>query len=298
MARAHNVTPAQAWVLAARPKTLPAALAPVIVGIGLAYADGAFSPLPALAAAVGALLIQIGVNLANDYFDYVKGIDTTDRTGPTRVTQSGLIPPDRVKIGMILTFAAAATVGVYLTAVAGWPILVIGIASIVSAIAYTGGPYPLGSHGLGDLFVFIFFGLVAVAGTYYVQALTVTPLVLAAAVPMGSLATAILVVNNLRDIDTDRRAAKRTLAVMIGPRATRLEYVLLLAAAYIVPVWHWFADGESAWALLPLASLPLAFQLVRMIYGGAAGSALNDALAKTARLELIFSLLFAAGLVL
>ncbi|RME47470.1 MAG: 1,4-dihydroxy-2-naphthoate polyprenyltransferase [Chloroflexi bacterium] len=286
------------WALAARPKTLPAALAPVVVGTALAYRDGAFSALPALAAAVGALLIQIGVNLANDYFDYVKGVDTSDRVGPTRVTQSGLIPPEQVRRGMLITFGLAAAVGLYLVAVGGWPILVIGVASIVSAVAYTGGPYPLGSHGLGDLFVFLFFGLAAVAGTYYVQALTLTPVAMVSAVPMGTLATAILVVNNLRDIETDRRAGKRTLAVMIGERATRLEYVFLLAVAYVTPLWLWLGGHGPAWVLLPWASLPLAVRVTRMITRGTRGPALNVALARTAQLELVFGLLFAAGLVL
>jgi 1,4-dihydroxy-2-naphthoate octaprenyltransferase len=298
MTHIKQTSETQAWMMAARPKTLPAALSPVIVGIALAFRDGAFSPLPALAAAVGALLIQIGVNFANDYFDYVKGVDTADRAGPTRVTQSGLIPPGRVKRGMIFTFVLAAVVGLYLVAVGGWLILIIGIASIVSAIAYTGGPYPLGSHGLGDLFVFIFFGLAAVVGTYYVQALRLTPLVVVAAIPMGTLATAILVVNNLRDIDTDRRAGKRTLAVMMGPRATHVEYVLLLAVAYITPPWLWLAGRASAWVLLPWASLPLAVGVTRMVTGGKTGPALNEALAKAARLELVFGFLFAVGLAL
>lgn len=284
--------------MAARPKTLPAAMAPVVVGIALAYRDGVFAPLPALAALVGALLLQIGVNLANDYHDYVKGVDAVDRMGPTRVTQSGLIPPAQVRVGVILTFAAAAGVGLYLIAVAGWPILVVGLAAIISAVAYTGGPYPLGSHGLGDLFVFIFFGLVAVAGTYYVQALTVTPTALIAAVPMGLLATAILVVNNLRDVDTDRRAGKRTLAVIIGAPASRLEYALLVAIAYLVPAWLWLAEGASTWMVLPWASLPLVVQVMKTVVGGTRGRALNEALAQTAQLELVYGLLFALGLVL
>ncbi len=285
-------------MMAARPKTLPAALSPVIVGIALAYRDGALSLLPALAAAAGALLIQIGVNLANDYFDYVKGVDAADRAGPTRVTHSGLIPPAQVKRGMVFTFALAALVGVYLVVVGGWPILAIGVASIVSAVAYTGGPWPLGSHGLGDLFVFIFFGLAAVIGTYYVQALRVTSLVVAAAIPMGALATAILVVNNLRDINTDRRAGKRTLAVIIGPRATRREYGLLVAIAYATPILLGLAGITSFWVLLPWLSLPLAVQLLRMMFGGVSGPALNQALAETARLELVFGILFAIGLIL
>ncbi|MFQ5593483.1 MAG: 1,4-dihydroxy-2-naphthoate polyprenyltransferase [Anaerolineae bacterium] len=298
MAQTERVSRTQAWMMAARPKTLPAALAPVIVGIALAYRDGAFSVLPALGAAVGALLIQVGVNLANDYFDYVKGVDAADRAGPTRVTQSGLIPPEQVKRGMVLTFALAALVGVYLVVVGGWFILAIGVASIASAVAYTGGPWPLGSHGLGDLFVFIFFGLAAVVGTYYVQAVRLTLLVVVAAVPMGTLATAILVVNNLRDIETDRRAGKRTLAVIIGPRASRREYGLLVAIAYATPVLLWLAGVASPSVLLPWLSLPLTVPLVRMMFGGVRGPALNQALAQTARLELVFGILFAIGLIL
>lgn len=298
MIQTESVSRTQAWTMAARPKTLPAALAPVIVGIALAYRDGDFSALPALAAAVGALLIQIGVNLANDYFDYVKGVDAADRAGPTRVTQSGLIPPGQVKRGMFFTFALAALVGVYLVVVGGWPILAIGVASVVSAVAYTGGPWPLGSHGLGDLFVFIFFGLAAVIGTYYVQAVRLTPLVVVAAIPMGTLATAILVVNNLRDIETDRRAGKRTLAVIVGPQVTRWEFGLLFAIAYATPPLLWLAGATSPWVLVPWLSLPLALQLVRMIFGGVSGPALNKALAETARLELVFGVLFAVGLIL
>ena len=298
MAQTERVSRTQAWMMAARPKTLPAALAPVIVGVALAYRDGAFSALPALAAAVGALLIQIGVNLANDYFDYVKGVDAADRAGPMRVTQSGLIPPGQVKHGMVLTFALATLVGVYLVAVGGWFILAVGAASIVSAVAYTGGPWPLGSHGLGDLFVFIFFGLAAVIGTYYVQALRLTSLVVVAAIPMGTLATAILAVNNLRDIDTDRRAGKRTMAVIMGPRATRREYGLLLAISYATPLLLWLAGAASPWVLMPWLSLPLTVHLGRMMFGGVSGPALNKALAESARLELVYGVLFAIGLIL
>lgn len=273
-------------------------MAPVVVGIALAYRDGVFTPLPALAALACALLLQVGVNVANDYYDHVKGVDAADRLGPTRVTQSGLIPPEQVRLGMILVFAAAALVGVYLVLVGGWPILIVGAASIVSALAYTGGPYPLSSHGLGDLFVFIFFGLVAVAGTYYVQALTLTRLVLIAAIPMGTLAAAILVVNNLRDIDTDRRAGKNTLAVIVGGQITRVEYVVLLAVAYLVPAWLWLAESASMWVILPWGSLPLAFQVGKTIASGAKGRVLNAALAQTARLELVFAFLFGIGLVI
>ena len=287
----------RAWILATRPRTLPAAIAPVVVGVALAQADGLLAPLPALAALVGALLLQIGANLANDYFDYVKGADVPGRQGPTRVAQSGLISLPHLRIGIAVIFGLVAVVGLYLVAVGGWPILVVGLAALLSAVAYTGGPYPLGYHGLGDLFVFLFFGLVAVGGTYYVQALTLAPAVVIAAIPVGALTTAILVVNNLRDIDTDRPAGKRTLAVQIGRRGTRLEYLLLLALAYAVPPLFWAAGWSSGWVLLPWLSLPLALRSARTILQ-ADGPALNLALAATANLALAFSLLFALGLIL
>lgn len=211
----------EAWILAARPRTIPASVAPVAVGTAAAYHDGALAVLPALAALAVSMLLQVGVNLANDYFDYAGGIDSPDRLGPTRVTQSGLIEPGRVKAGMACVFCLAALMGLYLVFVGGVPILLAGIASIAAALAYSGGPYPLASHGLGDLFVFIFFGLVAVGGTYYVQALSLTPMALLVAVPPGLLITAILVVNNLRDIHTDRRSGKRTLAVILGAGGSR-----------------------------------------------------------------------------
>jgi 1,4-dihydroxy-2-naphthoate octaprenyltransferase len=298
MTQASTVSPGRAWLQAIRPKTLPAAVAPVLVGTALAWADGVFAPLPALAALVGALLIQIGTNLANDYFDYVKGTDIAGRKGPTRVAQSGLLPLGQIRAGIVMTFGLVALVGLYLVAVGGWPILVAGIASLVSAIAYTGGPFPTGYHGLGDLFVFLFFGLVAVSGTYYVQALVLTPVVVIAAVPVGVLTTAILVVNNLRDIDTDGPTGKRTLAVMIGPKATRLEYVLLLVVAYVVPLLLWLTGWTPARVLLPWLTVPLAWRLVRTIYQTSAGPPLNKTLAGTANLDLVFSLFFAIGLVL
>ncbi len=287
-----------AWTQAARPRTLPAAIAPVVLGSALAIADGHFAWLPALAALMVALLLQIGVNLANDYFDYVKGIDTRDRLGPRRVTQSGLIPARQVKIGMLLTVAASLIPGFYLLILGGWPVFLIGLACICAALAYSGGPFPLASHGLGDFFVFIFFGLVAVGGTYYVQALQLTRMVLLMGVIEGLLITAILVVNNLRDIDTDRRTGKRTLAVMIGERGSRLEYLLLLGTAYAIPFVLWLGERQSAWLTLPSLSLPLAVSLMRFIWKSAGGPALNQALASTASLALIYSLLLAAGLVL
>jgi 1,4-dihydroxy-2-naphthoate octaprenyltransferase len=288
----------QAWLLAIRPKTLLAAVSPVLVGMGLALADGVFALLPALAALVGATLIQVGTNLANDYFDYVKGADVAERKGPTRVAQSGLIALAHLRMGIIVTFALASLVGLYLVVVGGWPILLLGIVSLLSALAYTGGPFPFGYHGLGDLFVFLFFGLAAVCGTYYVQALTINARVVVAAIPAGTLSTGILVVNNLRDIETDRQTGKRSLAVILGPRATRLEYVLLMALAYSIPLLLWLGGGASAWILLPWLSLPLALQLARTICTTVEGPPLNKALAGTANLELVFSILFAIGLIL
>jgi 1,4-dihydroxy-2-naphthoate octaprenyltransferase len=286
----------RAWLLAARPKTLPAAVGPVLVATALASADGRFVPGPALAALIGALLLQIGSNFANDYFDFFKGADNEGRLGPVRVTASGLIQPHQLRWGMVVVFGLAALVGLYLIYVGGWPILVVGVASIVAAIAYTGGPFPFGYYGLGDLFVFIFFGLVAVCGTYYVQALTVTPTALIVAVPVGVLITNILVVNNLRDIDTDRRAGKRTLAVVMGRRATRIEYLILLGIAYAVPLILYWQFAWSAWIFLPWLTLPLAVPLVRAVLDARDGPTLNKTLAGSARLSLLFSLSLAIGL--
>jgi 1,4-dihydroxy-2-naphthoate octaprenyltransferase len=284
------------WMLAIRPKTLPAAVSPVIVGTAMAVADKEFKILPALAALVGALLLQIGVNLANDYFDYKKGIDTNERLGPIRVTHSGLIPTAHVKSAMLIIFGLVVLVGIYLSSVGGWPILIAGIASILSALAYSGGPYPLASHGLGDLFVFVFFGLVAVCGTYYVQSLRFTSLIPLTAVPVGLLITAILVVNNLRDITTDRLARKNTLAVRLGEWGTRIEYILLLAGSYAFPIFLVIAGKVSSLALLPLVSLPMAVIQSRNICRGE-GRVLNKGLAGTAQLALVFCILFSIGLI-
>lgn len=290
------ISPARTWLLAARPKTLPAALAPVLVGTALALHDGAFALLPALAALLGALLLQIGSNFANDYFDFFKGADTPERLGPLRVTASGLISPGQLRWGMVVVFGLAALDGLYLIQVGGWPILAVGVASILAALLYTGGPFPFGYYGLGDLFVFVFFGLVAVCGTYYVQALTLTWPAVVAAVPPGLLITAILVVNNLRDIETDAKAGKRTLAVMIGRAATRWEYRILLGVAYLLPLLLWLGYGYSFLVLLPWLTLPLPIQLIDKISTKVDGSSLNHALAGTARLSLAFSLLLAVGL--
>jgi 1,4-dihydroxy-2-naphthoate octaprenyltransferase len=311
MTETANVSRRDAWLMATRPHTLPAAAAPVIVGTGLAVHEGVFAPVPALAALVGAALIQIGTNLANDYYDALAGVDTDEREGFTRVTQSGLIPPERVKRATYATFALAILLGTYLVYVGGVPILVLGLASVASGLAYAGGPYPLGSHGLGDLFVFLFFGVFAVTGTFYVQAVsvlaapfplwippgTVTTASVVASLPVAALSTAILVVNNVRDIDTDRKAGKRTLAVIVGLRASQAEYVALLALAYVVPIWFWLGAGFDPLVVLPLGTVPYAVSVTTTVLSDRSGPALDDALARTAKLLAAFSALFAIGVV-
>jgi 1,4-dihydroxy-2-naphthoate polyprenyltransferase len=285
------------WIIAARVRTLPAAAAPVVVGTGAAIGAGNFAFFPALAALVGALLLQIGANFANDLFDFLRGVDTAARVGPVRVTQAGLLTPRQVRAGMWTVFAVAALIGVYLIRAGGWPVVLIGLAAILAAIAYTGGPFPLGYHGLGEVFVFLFFGLAAVGGTYYVQAGTMRAAAWWASVPMGLLAVAIIVVNNLRDIATDRAAGKQTLAVRFGERGTETEYLTLVVVAYLVPVAMWATRAASVWVLLALLSLPLVPPLLRRLRGER-GRALNGVLAGTARLELVYGLLFALGLAL
>ena len=306
----QDITRREAWVIAARPQTLPAAAAPVIVGTGLAVHDGVFAALPALAALVGAGLIQIGTNFANDYYDAVQGADTEDREGFTRVTAGGLIAPETVKRAMYLTFAASIALGTYLVYVGGLPILVIGLLSVASGIAYTGGPYPLGYHGLGDLFVFVFFGLVAVAGTYYVQAAAVlaNPLpvgippgtlpvaAVVAALPIAALSTDILVVNNVRDREEDATTGKRTLVVRFGYGVARVQFVAMLAVAYATPIWFLLRPGYSAAVLLPYLTLPYAAVIARTMLTETAGEVLNPTLERNGRLLAGYAVLFAVGL--
>jgi len=291
----------KAWILASRPRTLTAAAAPVVLGTGLAVGRDTFRLGPALAALIGASLIQVGTNLANDYYDHLRGGDTEDRVGPVRVTQAGIIPPKTVRNSAFLVLGAALLLGFYLVWVGGLPIVLIGLASLVFAIAYTGGPFPLAYHGLGDLFVFVFFGLVAVGGTFWVQALSFGPEVFLAGVGMGALATAILVVNNLRDIETDAWAGKRTLAVRIGRLGTKLEFGLLLTVGFVVPVLGmvWFA--WSLWTLSVFAaSFPL-IQPIRAVMVFSSGSdprSLIPALGRTAQAVGLYGLLMGAALAL
>ena len=286
---------AKAWMLAIRPRTLPAAAAGVVMGSALAWSDGFFRLDAALACLLTALLLQIGSNLANDVFDFERGTDTPERLGPVRVTQAGLLTPSQVKYGMAVVFGLAALFGLYLAWLGGWPIIVIGLAAILSAIAYTGGPFPLGYYGLGDLFVFIFFGLASVAGTYYVQAGFVSAAAWWMTIPPGLIITAILVVNNLRDIENDRKAGKHTLAVILGERATKTQYLLCMIAAYLVlPLAAWM--GVIPWSsLLAWFSLPLAVRATRLVFTER-GRPLNAALAGTGQTALRFSILFWIGL--
>ena len=287
------------WLLATRPATLTAALSPVMVGAAAAWrasAGAGYRWGAVLAALLGAMFIQVGTNLANDVFDFEKGADTAERLGPTRVTQAGLLTPSQVRAGMVASFALATAAGVYLTAVAGWAIVAIGVASIASGVAYTGGPYPLGYNGLGDVFVFVFFGLVAVGGTAFVALGHVPALALALAVPVGALATAVLVVNNVRDHVTDVRAGKRTVVVRFGRRFGVAEYVACWLAALAVPV-ALAASRRAPWMLLPLLTLPMAVTLCRKV-ATVEGRPLNPVLGATAGALLLHSVLTAAGLLL
>ena len=282
--------------MAARPRTLPAAVAPVLVGTALAIHDDAFQALAFIAALLGAILIQVGTNLSNDYSDARRGADTEDRLGPVRVTAGGLVPPKQVLVATYATFGLAVLVGLYLVAVAGPEVLLIGAASILAGVLYTGGPRPYGYEGLGEVFVFTFFGIVAVAGTYYVQAEELPWEAFVFAVPVGLLATAILVVNNVRDLETDRRAGKRTLAVRLGRDRTRALYALIVGAAYLVTVVMGIV--WSPWVLLPLLSLPIALAVVKLVREHADGPTLNDALARTGMVQLVFCVLLSGGILL
>ncbi len=292
-----SVTPgsAGAWIAGARPRTLPAVVGPVLAGGGLAWLDGGFAVTPFLAALGAALLIQIGTNFANDYSDFARGADTADRLGTPRVTQAGLLSAAAVRRGAAVSFALAVAVGVYLAIVAGWPVVWIGVGAILAAVCYTGGPWPYGYHGLGDLAVLILFGPVAVAGTYYVQVSRWAPEALLAGLGAGAFATAILVVNNLRDITTDAAAGKRTLAVRIGPSATRVQYSLLIAVATAVPpvgvVAGWWPTGT----LLASGAALIAVAPLRVVWTYKDPRVLNPALAATARAAGAYGLLFALG---
>jgi 1,4-dihydroxy-2-naphthoate polyprenyltransferase len=280
------------WVAGARPRTLPAAVAPVAVGTGAAAAAGGAAPGRALLALVVSLALQVGVNYANDYSDGIRGTDA-DRVGPFRLVGSGTAQPDAVRLAAFASFAVAAAAGLWLAALTSWWLIAVGAAALAAAWFYTGGPRPYGYQGLGEAAVFVFFGLVAVVGTAYVQSERITGLAVAAALPIGLLACALLLTNNLRDIPTDLASGKRTLAVRLGDRRTRLAYVgaITLSFAIVIGIAIF-----RPWALLALLAAPLAMPPVRRVLSSARGAGLIPVLKETGRVQLIFGLLLAVGL--
>lgn len=291
----NEISKLESWMLAARPKTLPAAFPPVIIGSALAYSEGMFHPVAALIALLCAILIQIGTNFVNDLYDFLHGKDTAERVGPERALATGLISVNEMKAGIIITFVVTFLLGLYLVYLGGWFILIIGLLSIAAGIAYTAGPFPLAYNGLGDIFVFIFFGLVGTVGTYYVQTLELNAISFWAAIPVGALITNILVINNYRDIEEDRSNGKNTLAVIFGERFARYQYVLFTIISYSILLVVYFTYKESIVIFLPLLSLPIALKLIKMIYT-LKGKELNRTLALTAKLSAIYGILFALGI--
>jgi 1,4-dihydroxy-2-naphthoate polyprenyltransferase len=296
----HNETEIgkfESWIIASRPRTLPAAVVPVIVGSAAAASDNKFIFLFALIALACSLLIQIGTNFTNDLYDYLKGADNEKRKGPLRVMVNGLITVTEMKAGIAIVFLTAFVLGLYLVYTGGFFVLVIGIASILAGIAYTAGPYPLAYNGLGDLFVFMFFGVVGTVGTYFVQAHTLSYLPFLCSIPVGALITNILVVNNYRDIDEDKAANKFTLAVKWGKEFTRYQFIFLLLISFVMPIILFFGYDFKGWVFLPYLTFPIAFRLIKMLYSYN-GQELNKTLELTARLSAIFGFLFSAGILL
>lgn len=283
---------ARIWVEAARPKTLPAGVVPVLVGTATA---GRIVPWRFAAALLVGLAVQVGVNYANDYFDAAHGVDTAERVGPRRAVAAGLVAPQRMRLATAAALGVAGLAGLALAAATTWWLLVVGAACFAAALGYSGGPRPYASAGLGELFVFVFFGLVATVGSAFVQSERVTGLAVAAAVPVGLGAVVLLVANNLRDLPTDAKAGKATLAVRLGERRTRLLYAGLLAAT-LAAVPGVALAAASPWPLVALAAAPLAAVPARAVLDGAAGTALVGVLAASARLHLVLGVLLAAGL--
>lgn len=285
------------WFLAARPRTLPASIAPILVGTAVALHEDGFHLLTAILALLTALLLQIAANFANDALDFKRGADTAERTGPIRIVASGYVSPEAVLRATGLTLALATLSGLYLVWRGGWPFLLLGILAVICAVAYTGGPWPLAYLGLGEVFVFLFFGPIAVTGTAYLQTMDLTALSVAAALPSGMMAVCILIVNNVRDLEQDRLANKHTVAVRIGDRASRREYVLIQQLTLIIPFLFWSFGWLNAWSLLTILSWPLFWQLWRQI-GEWQGQRLNATLGATGLASLAFSMLFSIALVL
>ncbi len=285
------------WILASRPKTLLAAIVPVLIGTSIVSFETKVNFLAAIVAGICAVLIQIGTNFVNDLYDFLSGADSDSRKGPTRALASGLISVSEMKAAIILVFLVTFILGLYLVYISTWITLLIGILSIFAGIAYTAGPYPLAYNGLGDVFVFLFFGIVGTVGTYYVQVVEISTLVLWASIPVGALITNILVVNNYRDIDEDKEVGKKTLAVKMGKRFTRYQYLIFMVLSYLILFVVYFTYNQSFFVFLPFLTLPIALRLIRMIFTFK-GEELNKTLELTAKLSAFYGLLFAVGILL
>ena len=283
------------WIITSRPKTLTAAISPAVLGSALAFSDGYFNILTFIVILITAMLIQIGTNFSNDLFDYLRGVDNADRLGPDRALQKGLVSKEEIQRAIIIIFIIAIIFGFYLAYLGGWPIVVIGLLSIFSGIIYTGGPYPLAYNGLGDLFVFIFFGLIAVSGTYYLHTGILSTTSIIAGCTIGALATAILVINNLRDINTDKKYGKNTLAVYIGQKLTKIEYIFLMIIAYSIPIYISYILGHKSAIYIIYFTLPISMRLIlEILYKQ--GRDLNKTLEGTAKLLLLYTILFSFGI--
>ncbi len=293
-----NTSALKIWWLASRPKTLWAAASPVIIGTAMAYGDGMLHLPSAFLALIGAIMIQVGTNFSNDYFDFLQGADTIERLGPTRATQAGLVEPQTMRLAFILAYSFAFLAGVYLIWRGGWPILVIGLLSILFGILYTAGPFPLGYHGLGDAFVLLFFGLVAVGGTYYVQTLQMNYLVLLAGISPGLFSTAILTVNNLRDIYSDRDAGKKTLAVRFGETFARWEYLVSVLVACLIPILLYFITASHVYALAATLVFLTAIPSIKIVFQQKPGKIFNEVLANTGKLLFWYTISFSVGWIL
>lgn len=287
----------QSWILASRPKTLPAAFVPVLVGSSLAYNQGKFYPLYSLLALICSLLIQIGTNFTNDLYDHLKGADTEKRKGPLRVLSAGLISPNEMKFAIVFVFGLTFLLGLYLVYVTDWNIFIIGVLSIIAGLAYTAGPYPLAYHGLGDLFVFLFFGIIGTMGTYYLHHKEFTFISFLVSLPVGALITNILIINNYRDVEEDKQAGKNTLAVILGREFSRYEYLFFLLLAFSIPLILYFKFNFNATIFLPYLTLPVAVILIKMIFSFQ-GQQLNKTLEVSAKYSALYGMLFSAGMII
>ncbi|MGQ9644212.1 MAG: 1,4-dihydroxy-2-naphthoate polyprenyltransferase [Ignavibacterium sp.] len=292
-----NQNKIQLWILASRPKTLPAAFVPVLVGSSLAYNQGKFYPLYSLIALICSLLIQIGTNFTNDLYDHLKGADTEKRKGPLRVLSAGMISPNEMKLAIVFVFGLTFLLGLYLVYVTDWKIFVIGVFSIIAGLAYTAGPYPLAYHGLGDLFVFLFFGIIGTMGTYYLHHQEFTFISFLVSLPVGALITNILIVNNYRDVEEDEQAGKNTLAVILGREFSRYEYIFFLLLAFFIPFILYFKFNFNATVFLPYVTLPFAIILAKMIFSFQ-GQQLNKTLEVSAKYSALYGILFSAGMII